>query len=42
MKDHSQQDGANPYSPLLRTVLPLTVCAAIQLNVQAIWFEIGD
>jgi hypothetical protein len=37
MKDHSQKDGANPYSPLMCILLLLLVFAAIQLKVYGIW-----
>jgi hypothetical protein len=37
MKDHSQKDSANPYSPLMCILLLLMVCAAIQLKVHGIW-----
>jgi hypothetical protein len=33
MKDHSQGDAANPYSPLMCILLLLVVGAATQLNV---------
>jgi hypothetical protein len=33
MKDHSQGDAANPYSPLMCILLLLAVGAATQLNV---------
>jgi hypothetical protein len=32
MKDHSQEDTANPYSPLMCVLLLLLVGAATQLN----------
>jgi hypothetical protein len=38
MKDQSQKDRANPYSPLMCILLLLIVCAATQLKVHAIWF----
>jgi hypothetical protein len=38
MKDHSQQDDGNPYSPLMCILLLLMVGAATQLKVAAMLF----
>jgi hypothetical protein len=38
MKDHSQKDYVNRYSPLMCILLLLTVGAATQLKVQSHWF----
>jgi hypothetical protein len=37
MKDHSQKDNRNPYSPLMCILLLLMFFAAIQLKVHGIW-----
>lgn len=38
MKGHSQEDKANPYSPLMCIVLLLIVGAATQFKIMSIWF----
>ena len=38
MKDHSQGDNADPYSPLMCILLLLMVVAATQFKLLAVWF----
>jgi hypothetical protein len=38
MKDRSQQDHEDPYSPLLCILLLLAIGAATQLKIHSVWF----